>query len=323
MWLAYERFWLLHYNRRKIELMKKLIISGGSGFLGSLLTHYFGDQFEEIVLLSRKQKPHTNNIRTVLWDAKTFSGWEKEFEGADVIINMAGRSVDCRYNQKNKELIMNSRVDSTRIIGEAIAQCSHPPKVWLNSSTATIYRHSLDKEMSEENGEIGTGFSVNVAKGWEKAFFTSNTPQTRKVALRTSIVLGKNGGALQPIKKITQLGLGGKQGDGAQKFSWIHQSDFVRSIEFLIHSPALEGPFNIVAPEPSTNTELMQLMRQTLRVPFGLPSPKPLLEIGAFLIRTETELLLKSRNVIPQRLKEEGFIFEQPDLKKALQQLLS
>ncbi len=270
-----------------------------------------------------KQKPHKNNIRTVLWDAKIFSGWEKEFEGADVIINMAGRSVDCRYNQKNKDLIMNSRVDSTRIIGEAIAQCSHPPKVWLNSSTATIYRHSLDKKMSEEKGEIGTGFSVNVAKAWEKAFFTNNTPQTRKVALRTSIVLGKNGGALQPIKKITLLGLGGKQGNGKQKFSWIHEEDFVRSLDFLINNSRVEGAINIVAPEPSTTSELMKLMRTTLKVPFGLTSPKPLLELGAFLIQTETELLLKSRNVIPKRLTDEGFHFTHHNLELALQDLLA
>lgn len=309
--------------------MKKLIISGGSGFLGSLLTDHFGSQFEEIVLLSRKlvpnslreQKPKHKNTRTVLWDAKTLSGWEAEFDGADVIINMAGRSVDCRYSQKNKNLIMNSRVDSTAIIGKAIEQCERPPKVWLNSSTATIYRHSLDKEMTEANGEIGTGFSVSVAKAWEHAFFSSRSLQTRKVALRTSIVLGKNGGALQPIKKITQLGLGGKQGNGKQKFSWIHEEDFVRSLDFLIQSD-IEGAVNIVAPKPSTNEELMRLMRNTLKVPFGIPSPKPLLEIGAFIIRTETELLLKSRNVIPERLEEAGFKFKHPELKETLNGLL-
>lgn len=301
--------------------MKKLIISGGSGFLGSLLTSYFGNRFEEIVLLSRKQKPQYKNIRTVLWDAKSFSGWEAEFENADVVINMAGRSVDCRYTENNKKLIMDSRVESTTIIGKAIARCAQPPSVWLNSSTATIYRHALNKEMTEEQGEIGTGFSVSVAKAWEHAFFSSDTTQTRRVALRTSIVLGKNGGALQPIKKITQLGLGGKQGNGKQKFSWIHEEDFIRSLDFLIQSD-MEGAINIVAPKPTTNTDLMRLMRSTLKVPFGIPSPKPLLEVGAFIIRTETELLLKSRNVVPKRLLEQGFTFKHPILEEALKDLL-
>jgi len=309
--------------------MKKLIISGGSGFLGSLIINHFNTQFDDIVLLSRKQNIEINkhqenqkHIRTVVWDATSFSGWEKEFEDATVVINMAGRSVDCRYNQKNKDLIMNSRIDSTTVIGKAIAQCKNPPKVWVNSSTATIYRHSLDKQMSEEQGEIGTGFSVSVAKAWEKAFFSSKTPQTRKVALRTSIVLGKNGGALQPIKRITQLGLGGKQGNGNQKFSWIHENDFVRSLAFLIGNQELEGVFNIVAPQPSTNKELMRLMRRALKIPFGISSPKFLLEMGAFLIRTETELLLKSRNVIPRKLTNVGFKFSHPNLEQALQNLI-
>lgn len=302
--------------------MKKLIISGGSGFLGKLLTDYFGDKFEEIVLLSRKRTPPKNKCRTVIWDAKTFTGWEKEFENADVVINMAGRSVDCRYTKRNKQLIMNSRVNSTRIIGKAIEQCKNPPNVWLNSSTSTIYRHSLEIKMTEDQGEIGTGFSVNVAKAWEQAFFSSCTTQTRKVSLRTAIVLGKEGGALQPIKKITQLGLGGKQGTGKQKFSWIHQDDFVRSIDFLIQHTDFEGVYNIVAPEPSTNEELMRFMRDILQVPLGIPSPKPILEVGAFLIRTETELLLKSRNVIPQRLVQGEFSFKYSDLKAALTDLL-
>jgi len=177
--------------------------------------------------------------------------------------------------------------------------------------------------MSEEDGEIGTGFSVSVAKAWEQAFFSSRTPQTRKVALRTSIVLGKNGGALQPIKKITKLGLGGKQGDGNQKFSWIHEEDFVRSLDFLMNNSKLEGVFNIVAPKPSDNKTLMKYMRKIVRMPLGLPSPKPLLEIGAILIRTETELLLKSRNVIPDRLDKAGFTFNHPNLEQALKNLLT
>ncbi|MDE0598440.1 MAG: TIGR01777 family oxidoreductase [Dokdonia donghaensis] len=303
--------------------MKKLIIAGGSGFLGSILINHFQNQFEEIVLLSRKQKAPSHNVRTVLWDAKNVTGWKNEFENTDVVINMAGRSVDCRYHKKNRDAILNSRVDTTTIIGKAISQCSNPPQVWLNSSTATIYRHSLETPMTEANGEVGTGFSVEVAKAWEQAFFDSDTPLTRKVALRTSIVLGKDGGALQPIKKITQLGLGGKQGDGKQKFSWIHQDDFVRSLDFLIKNDTLQGPFNIVSPMVTTNSELMKYIRSVLKVPFGLPASKPLLEIGAFIIRTETELLLKSRYVIPERLIKAGFTFTHPELKKALYNLLA
>ena len=301
--------------------MKKLIIAGGTGFLGSVIIDHYSTQFDEIVLLSRKRAPQKNNVSTKIWDASTFSGWEKELENADVLINMTGRSVDCRYNQKNKDLILNSRVNSTQILGEAIAQCVNPPQVWINSSTATIYRHSLDKEMTEIAGEIGTGFSVDVATAWEKAFFESNTPSTRKVALRTSIVLGRDGGALQPIKQITKLGLGGKQGNGEQKFSWIHEDDFVRSISFILDSE-LKGPINIVAPKPTTNEALMKAMRETLSIPFGIPSPKAILEIGALIIRTETELLLKSRNVVPQRLLDSGFTFNHPDLEETLQDLL-
>ncbi len=302
--------------------MKKLIISGGSGFLGSLLTDYFCERFDEIMLLSRKfSKPH-KNIRTVTWDATSLTGWERELENADVVINMAGRSVDCRYTEQNKRSIMDSRVETTALLGKAISLCDHPPKLWLNSSTATIYRHSLNKEMTEQNGEIGTGFSVSVAQAWENALFSSSTPSTRKIALRTSIVLGKEGGALSPIKKITKLGLGGKQGSGNQKFSWIHQLDFVRSLDFLIQHPAIEGPINIVAPKPTSNTHLMQLMRKNLGMPFGIPAPKPILELGAYIIRTETELLLKSRNVIPQRLLEAGFKFKYPQLDDALNELL-
>ena len=303
--------------------MSKLIIAGGTGFLGAVITSYFKDAFDEIVLLSRKQKKPENHCRTVIWDAKTIGPWASELEDADVLINMAGRSVDCRYHSKNKALILNSRVDSTKVLGEAIGLCKNPPNVWLNSSTATIYRHSLDKEMDEETGEIGTGFSVSVAKAWEKAFFDSETPHTRKVALRTAIVLGKDGGALQPMINITKLGLGGKQGSGDQKFSWIHEDDFVQIIDFCIKNNSIKGPINVVSPHPSDNKTVMQLLRKTLNVPFGIPSNKMLLEIGAFLINTETELLLKSRNVIPKRLLEQGYTFAYDDLEMALKELVS
>ncbi|WP_299767822.1 TIGR01777 family oxidoreductase [uncultured Dokdonia sp.] len=306
--------------------MKKLIIAGGTGFLGSVIISYFKDSFDEIVLLSRlpagrQESTIKDNSKTVIWDAKTIDDWATELDGADVLINMTGRSVDCRYHQKNKDLILNSRVDSTTVLGEAIAVCKNPPKVWLNSSTATIYRHSLDKEMDEEHGEIGNGFSVSIAKAWEKAFFEANTPSTRKVALRTAIVLGKEGGALQPMTTMTKLGLGGKQGSGDQKFSWIHEDDFVQIIDFCIKNSEIDGVINVVSPHPSDNKTLMRLLRKTLNIPFGIPAPKPILEMGAFLIRTETELLLKSRNVIPKRLLEHGYTFSYQNLETALKEL--
>lgn len=302
--------------------MSKLMIAGGTGFLGSVMVSYFKDTFDEIVLLSRKQKKSQHHCRTAIWDAKTIGPWASELDDASVLINITGRSVDCRYNQKNKDLILNSRVDSTKVLGEAISHCKNPPKVWLNSSTATIYRHSLDKQMDEESGEMGKGFSVSVAKAWEKAFFETKTPNTRKIALRTAIVLGKNGGALQPMIKITKLGLGGKQGSGNQKFSWIHEDDFVQIIDFCIKNETIEGAINVVSPYPSDNKTMMRLLRKTLNVPFGIPSNKTFLEIGAFVINTETELLLKSRNVIPKRLLNAGYTFLYQDLEVALKELI-
>jgi len=304
--------------------MKKLVIAGGSGFLGNCIIEYFKDTVEEIILLSRKANTsnhYPSNVQIVHWDGHTLGDWVNTIEGATVLINMAGRSVDCRYTTKNKNSILNSRLQSTTALGKAIAQCLHPPKVWLNSSTATIYHHSLDKEMTEENGELGSGFSVNVAQQWEEVFFNALTPRTRKVALRTTIVLGKEGGAMLPLIRLTKLGFGGKQGDGNQKFSWIHKEDFVRSIAFIIENTQIEGIVNIAAPEPSTNSILMLTLRKHLKRPFGIPMSKTLLEIGARLIKTETELILKSRNVIPGKLQSQGFHFKYPFLDNAIRHL--
>lgn len=303
--------------------MKKLVIAAGTGFLGDILVNHFKNKAETIVILTRGENRTINNIRYIQWDAKTIGNWKGELEGADVLINMTGKSVDCRYHQKNKDLILSSRVESTNVLGKVITNCTHPPKVWLNSSTATIYRHSLDMEMDEINGEIGTGFSVNVATNWEHAFFSHHTPKTRKVALRTSIVLGKNGGALQPILNLVKIGFGGKQGKGNQKFSWIHEIDFARSLEFIINNPEMEGSINIVSPKPSDNKTLMKTLRKVTNINIGIPLPKFLLEIGARMIKTETELILKSRNVIPKKLQEADFKFTYPDLTKATMELTS
>ncbi|MCK6606739.1 MAG: TIGR01777 family oxidoreductase [Flavobacterium sp.] len=303
-------------------MKNKLIVAAGTGFLGNVLIQHFKNKFEEIIVLTRGKSETKNRIKYINWDAKSFSGWEKELENADVVINLAGKSVDCRYTEKNKAEILDSRIDSTKILNEAILQYENPPKHFINSSTATIYRHSEDKEMDEYSGEIGNDFSMNVAKSWEETFYEVETPKTLKTAIRTSIVLGKNGGAFVPLKKLTQLGLGGKNGDGKQFISWVHEKDFARAVEFIIEKE-LSGSINVVSPKPIRNEEFMKKLQKAIGIPFGLPIPKTLLEFGAKIIKTETELVLKSRNVIPKRLTENGFEFEFGDLEKTFKSLLS
>jgi uncharacterized protein (TIGR01777 family) len=306
---------------KKINTMNKLIIAAGTGFLGQVLVHHFKNKFDEIVILTRGKSQSIDGIKYVNWNARTFSGWEKELENAAVLINLAGKSVDCRYTKKNKKEILLSRIESTKILNKAVLNCQNPPRHWLNSSTATIYRYSLDKQMDETDGEIGNNFSINVALSWEKAFFKTETPKTLKTALRTSIVLGKNGGALIPLKTLAKIGFGGKQGKGNQFVSWIHEDDFANAIDFIIEKE-ITDVINIVSPEPIRNIDFMQKLRKAVGFPFGIPMNKFFLEIGSFIIRTETELVLKSRNVVPKRLLENEFQFKFDTLEKALQNLI-
>lgn len=301
-------------------MKNKLIIAAGTGFLGEVLVNHFKNKFEEIVILTRRKSETRNNIKYVHWDAKTLTGWETELEKADVLINLAGKSVDCRYTDENKATILASRIDSTAILNLAVLNCTNPPKHWLNSSTATIYRHSEDKQMTEENGEIGDDFSMNVAKAWEQTFFEVPTKNTLKTALRTSIVLGKKGGAFVPLKRLVQFGLGGNQGNGNQFVSWIHEYDFARATEFIIEKEMI-GTVNVVAPNPVRNKDFMKQLRKTIGIPIGLPTPFLLLKLGARIIGTEPELVMKSRNVIPERLLQKGFKFEFDTLYKTLQNL--
>ena len=298
--------------------MKTITIAGGSGFLGNVLERYFSNKGYVIYILTRqpKEKHH------IFWNGKDLEEWTTILERTDILINLTGKSVDCRYNQQNKQLILDSRIDSTHALGLAINLCDHPPKVWINSSTATIYKGSFDKEMTEASGKIGDDFSMNIAKSWEKAFYSITTPKTRKIAIRTSIVMGRNGGALIPLKKLTQFGLGGKQASGNQKVSWIHELDFARAVEYLINDTTLDGNFNLSVPIPSDNKTLMKTLRSIMKVPFGISHPKWLIKFGAFLIGTEPELVLKSRNVVPKRLTDNGFLFLHSDLDIALQDLL-
>ncbi|MDA6068700.1 TIGR01777 family oxidoreductase [Flavobacterium sp. AC] len=299
----------------------KLIIAAGTGFLGQTLVHRFKDKFDEIVILTRGKSQTIDGIKYVNWNAKTFSGWENELENSTVLINLAGKSVDCRYTKENKKEILLSRIESTKVLNKAVLNCKNPPKHWLNSSTSTIYRFSLDKQMDEINGKIGNDFSINVALSWEKAFFKTETPNTLKTALRTSIVLGKNGGAFIPLKTLAKIGFGGKQGKGNQFISWIHEEDFANAVGLVIDKE-ITGVINVVSPKPARNTDFMKKLRKAVGCPFGIPVNKFLLEIGSFFIRTETELVLKSRNVIPKKLLENGFTFKFGDIDEAFKDLL-
>lgn len=288
-----------------------MVLAGGSGFIGRYLLSKFRAQYE-VIIVSRSKGD-------VQWTDE--EGLVHALEGAEVVINLAGKSVDCRYSEKNKQAILQSRLKTTKAIGDALLQCQQPPLLWINSSTATIYRHSEDRPMTETDGEIGKGFSVDVAQQWEKAFFDFHLNNTRLVALRMAIVLGKRGGVMLPLQRLTKLGLGGKQGSGQQMFSWIHIEDLYQIILFLIKHQELEGVFNCAAPNPVTNEALMESIRNMLSVPIGLPAPEWLLKIGAMLIHTEPELILKSRWVLPRRLLEAGFKFRYPQLPDALKSL--
>ncbi|KGO84191.1 NAD-dependent epimerase [Flavobacterium beibuense F44-8] len=300
--------------------MKKMIIAAGTGFLGSILSEYFKNKVDEIIILTRGKSRTTGNIKYVHWNARTFGNWETELENSDVLINLAGKSVNCRYNERNKNEIMASRLNSTAILNKAVLQCKNPPKHWLNSSTATIYKGSYHKQMDEVNGDKGFDFSMKVARAWEKVFFKTETQQTLKTALRTSIVLGKNGGAYPMLRKLAKIGMGGKQGNGRQYVSWIHEHDFARAVEFVINTKT-EGVINIVSPTPIRNNDFMKTIVKQVKAPFAIPVSKTMLEIGAQIIGTETELILKSRNVIPKRLQENGFTFTYPELSTALRNL--
>lgn len=298
--------------------MKTITIAGGSGFLGQILENYFSRKGHKIYILTRT--PTRNN--EIYWNGKDIDNWSKILDGSDIIINLTGKSVDCRYTEENKKNILNSRIDSTHVLGLAINLCQNPPRLWINSSTATIYQHSLDKEMTEEHGEIGNDFSMNIAKSWEKTFYSILNPKTRKVVTRTSIVMGKHGGAIKPLKNLVNLGLGGKQATGNQKVSWIHELDFARAIEFLIENEHLNGTFNLAVPKPTDNKTLMKSFRKVMGIPFGISHPEWLIKLGAKIIGTEPELVLKSRNVVPKRMLKNGFQFQFKKIDEALLDLI-
>ncbi|MBS1635002.1 MAG: TIGR01777 family oxidoreductase [Bacteroidetes bacterium] len=302
----------------------KIVIAGGSGFLGESLTGYLKPLTGEIVILTRGKETVNDGVRYVHWDGKTAGAWTEELEGADVVLNMCGKSVDCRYTAKNKALIFSSRLEPTAALGKAIAAAKQAPGLWINAASATIYRHSEagDLQMTETGGEIGEGFSVEVCKAWEKTFYSFETPGTRKVNLRIGMVLGNAGGVFPTLCKMTKLGLGGRMGNGKQLMSWMHVTDFCEMVSWCITHAEVQGTYNCTAPEPVSNADFMKWLRTRLHVAVGLPASTWMLAFGAFFIRTEPELVLKSRNAIPQKAMEQGFRFAFPDALGCIENLL-
>jgi uncharacterized protein (TIGR01777 family) len=307
----------------------KIVIPGGSGYVGTVLARAFHQQGDEVVVLTRT--PASKPWRTVAWDGETLGEWVTEFEAADAIINLAGQSVNCRYTAENRRIITESRLKSTKVVGEAIAQAWTPPRVWLQASTATIYAHRYDAPNDEATGIIGGAepnvpdtwrFSIEVATGWERVFRESPTPNTRRVAMRSAIVMHPDSGSpFDLLLRLVRLGLGGQAGNGRQYMSWIHETDFVRAVMWLIQHEELEGPVNLASPNPLTNADFMRGLRSARGVPFGLPASQWMLKLGAFLAQSETELILKSRRVVPTRLLESGFTFQFPNWPEAASDL--
>ena len=307
----------------------KVVIPGGSGQVGTILARSLHAEGHEVVILSRA--PGAAPWRFVDWDAKTLGNWAREIDGADVVINLAGRSVNCRYNAENRREILESRVDSTRVVGEAVAAAARPPRVWLQASTATIYAHRYDAANDEATGIIGGAepdvpetwrFSIDVATSWERALDEAPAPHTRKVKLRAAVIMSPDrGGIFDTLLGLVRRGLGGTSGDGRQYVSWVHHEDFVRAVRWLIDHDAIAGPVNIAAPHPLPNKDFMRALRKAWGMPIGLPAAKWMLEIGALAMRTETELVLKSRRVVPGRLLQAGFSFKFPDWPEAARDL--
>ena len=308
----------------------RIVIPGGTVQVGQILARHFHSQGHYVTVLTRT--PQAAPWRTVSWDGLTLGPWITELEQSDICINLAGRSVNCRYTPANRKSIYDSRVDSTHVLNEAIASLQQPPRVWLNASTATIYRHSLDCPMDEATGELGGNepgapdtwnFSIEVAKAWEEAFFFTPTPRTRKVALRSAMTFSPDhGGVFDVFLRLVRHGLGGTTGSGRQFVSWIHEADFIRAIELLIAQEDFAGVVNLASPNPIPNRDFMQALRQAWGTSIGLPATEWMLEIGTCLMRTESELVLKSRQVIPTRLLNAGFHFLFPAWPSAAQDLV-
>lgn len=311
-------------------MSRRVVIAGGTGFIGSFLSKRLAEDGSDVTILSRRPGPADGKIRRVQWDGNTLGDWTREIDGVDALINISGRSVNCRYNERNRRDILESRTDSTRVLGEAIGQVKNPPPVWLNASTATIYKHTFDHAMDEATGvieatpEAKDAFSIEVACAWEKTFNDAPTPATRKVAMRTAMVFAANsGGVYRTLRSLARWGLGGPIAGGHQMISWIHEDDFCRAVEWLIDHGDLSGPVNVASPNPVQQRDMARIILCEVGMPVGMHATRWMLEVAAFIHRTEAELILKSRYVVPAKLKASGFQFQYARMEDAVHEIES
>jgi uncharacterized protein len=322
----------------------RILIPGGSGQIGTVLARHLSAAGHTVTVLSRRTAPSLQAWQTIAWDARTEGPWLDELHRSDAVINLCGRSVNCRYNSANRKQIFDSRVEPTLLLGRAIAASSTPPRIWMNASTSTFYRHTYNEPNDEFTGVIGDlpsergthepanlpetwSFSIDVAHRWEEAFLAVPTPNTRKIRLRSSMTMSPDpGGVFDVLSGLVRKGLGGTQGPGTQFVSWIHDLDYCRATDLLLSHPEITeetaGVVNLTAPEPLPNRDFLRILREAWHVRFGLPATRPMLEIGAFFMRTETELILKSRRVVPTLLLKHGFEFLFPNWSQAAQNLV-
>jgi hypothetical protein len=310
----------------------RVVIPGGTGQVGGILRRALAARGDDVVVLSRHPEVLEPGVRHVVWDGRTLGDWAGELDGADAVVNLAGRTVSCRYTSENLRQMMDSRVESTRVVGDAVAAATRPPGVWLQMSTATIYADRRDAPNDEATGVIGGRepgvpgyweYSVRIARSWEAAQQEALLPRTRRVALRAAMVMSPDrGGVLDVLLRMARLGLGGPVAGGGQYVSWIHDHDFVRAVELLLERDDLDGPVNLAAPGPLPQGDLMRDLRRAWGRRPGLPATAWMAEVGAWVLRTDTELLLKSRRVVPGRLLDAGFEFEHPQWPEAARDLV-